>query len=82
MFYLFYVVFSRRVIDFYVRTAAPIPLYFLPSALLYRIHLYPYVAVPAWIVINIAIQVVASKKDRADIEELLLGGEWYFCNRI
>lgn len=53
-----------RVIDFYVRTAAPIPLYFLPSALLYRIHLHPYVAVPARIVINIAIQVAASKKDR------------------
>jgi len=50
-------------------------LYFLPSALLYRIHLHPYIAVPARIVINIAIQVAASKKDRADIEELLLGRE-------
>lgn len=60
-------------IDFYVRAAAHQSLCFPPFALLYRIHLYPYVAVPIWIVINIAIQVAISKKDRVDIGELLYG---------
>lgn len=60
-------------IDFYVRAAVHRSLCFPPFALLYRIHLHPYVTVPIWIVINIAIQVAILKKDRVDIGELLYG---------
>lgn len=59
----------------YVLQSTPDPFVSPPSALLYRIHLHPYVAIPIRIVINIAMQVAVSKKDRGDIVELLDGEE-------